>query len=457
MAQVEIKDNRDNIDWGRMNIGKLYLKILIPTLLGMISTIIVTITDGYFVGQYAGSDALAAVNIAAPLFLISTAFALMFGVGSSIVASVHLSQGKIKAANINITQAIIVSELLFTTLSLFVFFNSEQVSMWLGSTERLLPLVDIYIKTISLGLIFFMLENIGLFLIRLDGSPKFAMMCSVIPAVINIIADYILIAIYDMGIKGAVIATAGSFTIGGIMALTYLLFFSKTLKLYRIKLTITSLKLTLRNISYMVRLGFAAFLGEGAIALMMLVGNAVFLEYYGEDGIAAYSIVCYYFPIIFMINNAISQSAQPIISYNYGAASGDRVKQAFRLTLIYAISFALLITIGVFLFAPNMVALFLDSSYPAYKLASEGMPYFAVGYIFFALNMMYMGFYQSIENYKRANYISLFRGYLLLIICFFTLPTLIGEKGVWLAVPLAEIITFILLVIFLKFKNGSRA
>ena len=447
MAQVATTDNRNSIDWGKTDINKLYLKILIPTLLGMVSTVVVTITDGYFVGQYAGSDALAAVNIAAPLFLIATAFALMFGVGSSVVASVHISQGKPKAANINITQAIIVSELLFILLSLFVFFNSEQVSVWFGATERLLPLVETYVRIITLSLIFYMMQNLGLFLIRLDGSPRFAMMCSLIPAVINIIADYLLVAHYDMGIKGAVIATASSFTIGGLMALGYLLFFSKTLKLYRLKLSTKSLRLTLRNISYMARLGFAAFLSEGAVAVMMFVGNGVFMNYYGEDGVAAYSVVCYYFPIIFMINNAISQSAQPIISYNYGAALSGRIKQAFRLTLIYGVSFSTIITIGVILAAPSMVSLFLDSSYPAYAIATKGLPYFAIGYVFFAVNMMYMGYFQSIEDYKSANYVSLLRGYLWLTICFYALPALIGEMGVWLAVPLAEVITFLILMI----------
>ena len=167
--------NNDSIDWTKTSVNKLYLKILIPTLAGMVSTIIVTITDGYFVGQYAGSDSLAAVNIIAPIFLTSTAFALLFGVGSSVVASVHLAKGRIKAANINITQAVIVSEVLFLLLSIFAFFNSEDVSLWLGATERLLPLADSYLRILSLSMVFYMLENLGLFTIRLDGSPNFAM------------------------------------------------------------------------------------------------------------------------------------------------------------------------------------------------------------------------------------------------------------------------------------------
>ena len=457
MELKQLSDNRDNIDWGKANISKLYLKILVPTLLGMVSAIVVTITDGFFVGRYAGSDALAAVNIAAPLFLISTAFALMFGIGSSVVASVHLSQGRVKAANINITQAIIVSELFFIIFSLFLFFNSEDVSYWLGSTERLFPLVNIYVKILSLSLVFYMLEHIGLFVIRLDGSPKFAMMCSLVPAVINIIGDYVLVIRYEMGIEGAVIATSGSFIIGGLMVLVYMLFLSNILKLYKLKLTLKSLRLTIRNIGYMCRLGFAAFLGELAVAVMMFVGNAVFLEYYGEDGIAAYSVVCYYFPIIFMINNAISQSAQPIISYNYGANLHDRVQKTFKLTLIYAICFSVVITICVILFTPSMVALFLDKSYPAYAIASQGMPYFAIGYLFFALNMMYMGYFQSIEDYKTANYISVLRGYLLLLACFYIMPKLFGTYGIWLAVPTAEFVTFLVLLPLIRYKRRKIA
>ena len=103
---------KDSIDFGSMDIPKLFQKLLIPTVLGMIFSAIFIITDGIFVGKGIGSDALAAVNITAPLFLINTGVALMFGIGASVVASIHLSQGKVKVARINITQAVVVSSLL---------------------------------------------------------------------------------------------------------------------------------------------------------------------------------------------------------------------------------------------------------------------------------------------------------------------------------------------------------
>lgn len=130
---------RDSIDFGSMNISTLFRKLLIPTVLGMIFSAVFVITDGIFVGKGIGSDALAAVNITAPLFMITTGIGLMFGMGASVVASIHLSQGKVKVANINITQAIGFASLLILILSALCCLFLEPLAHLLGSSERLLP------------------------------------------------------------------------------------------------------------------------------------------------------------------------------------------------------------------------------------------------------------------------------------------------------------------------------
>lgn len=125
---------KDSIDFGSMDIPKLFRKLLIPTVLGMIFSAIFIITDGIFVGKGIGSDALAAVNITAPLFLINTGVALMFGIGASVVASIHLSQGKVKVARINITQAVVVSSLLLIAYAAVILCNVEKIALLLGSS-----------------------------------------------------------------------------------------------------------------------------------------------------------------------------------------------------------------------------------------------------------------------------------------------------------------------------------
>ena len=310
---------KDSIDFGSMNISTLFRKLLIPTVLGMVFSALFVITDGIFVGKGIGSDALAAVNITAPLFMIAAGIGLMFGVGASVVASIHLSQGKRKVASINITQAIAFSALLILILSALCLYFIEPLARLLGSSDRLLPLAVEYMAWYIPFLVFYEVLNIGMFCIRLDGSPTYAMMCNAVAAILNIILDYIFIFEFGWGIMGAAFATSLGTVVGGLMTLIYLLHFSRTLHLCRIKLSIKSLLLTLRNIGYMIKLGSSAFISEASIACMMFLGNYVFIRHLGEDGVAAFSIACYFFPIIFMVYNAIAQSAQPIISYNFGA------------------------------------------------------------------------------------------------------------------------------------------
>ena len=205
--------------------------------------------------------------------------------------------------------------------------------------------------------------------------------------------------------------------------------------------------LTFRNVGYMIKLGTSGFISEASIACMMFLGNYVFIRHLGEDGVAAFSIACYFFPIIFMVYNAIAQSAQPIISYNFGAGQPDRVRKAlhlaFRTALICGICF-FIITV---LCSQNIVSLFIDRSYPAFDIAVNG-----IGFIFFAVNMIGIGYYQSVERGQRATIITLLRGIVFMLIGFFTLPPLLGVAGIWLAVPLAELLTM-LYIIGIYFKD----
>ena len=329
---------KDSIDFGSMEIPKLFRKLLIPTVLGMVFSAVFVITDGIFVGRGIGSDALAAVNITAPLFLISTGVGLMFGVGASVVASIHLAQGKVKAARINVTQAVAVSSLLLAAYSFLITSCAREVALLLGSSERLLPLAVEYMHWFAPFLPFSALLSSGMFFIRLDGSPNYAMLCNAVPAVINIVLDYVFIFILGWGMTGAALATSLGYIVGAGMILGYLGRRRNVVRLCRVKTSRKSMRLTLRNVGYMCRLGLSTFLCEGAIAMMMFAGNYVFIRYLGEDGVAAFSIACYFFPIIFMVYNAIGQSAQPILSYNFGAGNGARLRKAFRLALLTAVA-----------------------------------------------------------------------------------------------------------------------
>ena len=279
----KIKDKeRDSIDFGKTRIEPLFNSIFYPTLLSMVFASLFTVADGIFVGQGVGSNALAAINIVSPLFLITTGLALMFGVGVSVVASIHLSQNNNKAANINITQAFDVATLLMIIIAIAVFLFRIPFLRLLGSSETLLPLCQAYLLAILPGCICIVIQMIGTFVIRLDGSPKFAASLEIFPGLLNIFLDWLFVFPMQMGIAGSGIASSISCAAAAGMVVWYMFFRAKTVRLFRLKLSRTSLYLTARNVGYMARSGFSSMLGELAMSMMLLTGNCVFMRALGE-------------------------------------------------------------------------------------------------------------------------------------------------------------------------------
>ena len=447
---------KDDIDFGSMAIPRLFRKLLLPTLLGMVFSAAFVITDGIFVGRGIGSDALAAVNITAPLFMINIGIGLMFGVGASVVASIHLAHGKPRVARINVTQAVVVSSLFLALLWGTVTLLAPPVARLLGSSERLLPAAVEYMYWFVPFLVFSALLNSGMFFIRLDGSPNYAMLCNVIPALINIALDYLFIFVYGWGMFGAGLATSLGYIVGAAMVVAYLADRRHTIRFTRVKLSRKSLRLTVRNVGYMLKLGFPTFLCEGAIACMMFTGNYVFIRYLGEDGVAAFSVACYLFPLVFMANNAIGQSAQPIMSYNFGAGRPDRVRSAVLMALRTAFLSGVLFMTVFLVFPRQIVGMFMEAGTGPYDIAVDGMPIFSVALLFCAINIVAMCYFQSMERALPALLITFLRGYLFLIPCFLLLPRVWGVHGIWFAVPAAEMLTCLVVIGMSRSRRSER-
>ena len=442
------------IDFGKDKIGSLFSKIFFPTLIGMLANTILTVSDGIFVGRGVGADGIAAVNIVAPLFLLTTGIGLMLGIGSSVLASIRLAEKNTAGASRIFTHAVVVGTVLVALLCLVcVAFPSGMVRM-LGSSARLEPHALDYMLWLVPGLIFLMLECVGMMLIRLDGSPRYAMYCQVVSAALNILLDYVFVFPLAMGVKGAAIATSISIIVGGLMVLYYFLRMSSSLHFVRISTDHKEMRLLGRNLVNISKIGFPTFLSELAMGIMMFTGNLVFMRWLGEEGVAAYAIACYLFPVVFSISNAVAQSAQPVISFNYGAGFSDRVRQALRVALLAAVISGVVVTVGLFIGSKAVAGAFLSSAEPAYAYAVAGLPLFALCAMPFAINITGIGYYQSIEQAVRPLIFTLLRGVIFMVPAFLLLPDLTGVSGLWLAIPAAELAT--LLVIAADFFRRHR-
>ena len=219
---------RDAIDLSTLNVFTLFRKYFVPTLLGMLSMSAVTAIDGIFVGHGVGSDGIAAVNICVPLLMLFTGIGLMVGAGCSVVASIQLSRGKSKSARLNVTQALLFVTIVALIPSVLMMAFPAETARMLGSSEHLLPMVADYLLWFVPSWVFQIWITVSLFVIRLDGVPKLAMVCSLITAVINVVLDWLFISPFGWGVMGAAFATSISIMAGGLVAMVYLLFYARS-------------------------------------------------------------------------------------------------------------------------------------------------------------------------------------------------------------------------------------
>ncbi len=400
----------NQIDFGSGKVSTLFRQVFVPTLFGMISLSAVTMIDGIFVGHGVGSDGIAAVNICIPLLMVLQGTGLMIGAGCSVLASIDLSQGRVRMARARLTQAMVFVTIIAVIAILAIMLFPTRMAYILGSSEHLLPLVKDYLIWFAPSLLFQMWTEVSLFSIRLDGAPRLAMWCSITSAVLNAMLDWLFIFPLGMGVMGAALATSICCFVGAMIAVVYMLFHAHKMRLHPLHLRRRGLSFFGHDIAEQCKVGFSTLLNQMTMAMLFFVGNHVFMRYLGDDGVGAFGISCYYMPFVFMIGNAIAQSAQPIISYNFGLGQTTRVREALRVSLETAVVCGILPTL-LFMFFPQwLVALFLDTTTPAAQMAIEGFPYYCTGFVFFVLHLAAIGYYQSVERVIPATAFALLRG-----------------------------------------------
>lgn len=431
----------ESIDLGKDSIAGLFRVYLVPTLLGMVALCAVTATDGIFVGRGVGSDGLAAVNICIAPTMLMMGIGLMLGVGCSVISSIHLAAGNQMAARVNVSQSLMCATIVAMLFLIGTLSFPETTARLLGSSDSLLPLVLDYMPWIFLCCLFQIWCGIGLFIVRLDGSPGYAMWCNVLPGLLNVVLDWLFIFPLDMGLRGAAIATAISCFTGFVMVIVYLLFLASKLKPVKISISAVAFRKAVRNIVYQSKIGISALLGEATMGVLMLVGNLVFMHYLGDEGVGAFSIACYYCPFAFMIGNSIAQSAQPIISYNFGLGESRRVVATERLAIISGVAIGLAVTLSFLIFPGSMIGLFLAPENPAAQIAISGIPLFSLAFVFFIFNLTAIGYFQSVKKVWPSIIFALLRGVVFLVPSFMLMPQVMGIHGIWLALFVSEFLT----------------
>lgn len=423
-----------------------FLRYLVPSVLTMIFLSFYTTIDGFFVSKYAGSDALAGINIVIPITCIIFGVSVMLATGAGAIIGEKLGQKKEQEAN-EIFSFISIVLLVFSIIFTFVgIIFLKEICIFLGSSTRLLEHVLPYAFVIFLGTIPMSFKLFFEYLVRTDGRPNIGMLMSMTGLILNVVLDYIFVALFDMGTLGAAWGTFLSITVSMLIGLGYFLKYSH-IKFCKPRLNWTVLFKSCTN-------GSSEMLTEMSTGITTFLFNLIIMKFFGEDGIAAVTIIMYIYYFFISFYMGIAVATAPIVSYNAGSRNHKKIKETTRYSFItIALSSVLILAVSL-LCGKQIIHLFVDGG-NVFTLTWDGLKLFSPVFLFIGLNVFLSGFFTALGNGFISALISSLRSLILVVVFILILPNIIGVSGVWITMPLAEATT-IFIAIYLYQTYGKE-
>lgn len=437
---------------GTKDISKLLKQYALPAIIAMTASSLYNMVDSIYIGQGVGPLAISGLAITFPLMNLSTAFGTLVGAGAATILSVFLGRKKYSACNkvlSNVVTLNIIIGLIFMLISLAYL---DPILYFFGASENTLPYAREYIRIILYGNIITHLYFGLNAAMRSTGNPKKAMGLTIFTVILNSILDPIFIFAFDMGIAGAAWATVLSQTVAMFIVMAH---FSDRSKVIHFKKGI--LRFNFKIAKESLAIGAGPFLMNAAACLVTLFINQQLRTYSGDLGIGAYGI-CNRITFMFvMICMGLNQAMQPIAGYNYGARLYSRVKEVFwktaRLaTVVTTLCFLMSILI------PGLATGIFTHDKELLGIASKGLTLLNMAFPIVGFQMVATNFFQSLGMVKKSVLLSLSRQILFLLPLLYSLPLLMGAKGIWLSYPISDVLSFILTAILLRrlFRKFSR-
>lgn len=434
---------------GTEKLSKLFIKFTIPSIIGMIFVGIQGIIDGLFVGNVLGGNALASVNLVQPYMQIIMAAALIISVGAQSIIGINLGKGESeKAQNIFRTASILLILISILVTILGVFF-SEKIALILGANEVLLEGSSTYIQIISYFTAFIAIMFLFEMIVRVIGKPNISLVSMIISVVLNIILDYLLIKKFNLGIKGAALATGISYTMAFLINIIPFVSKKTIINLYKGRFDKSVLFQMIYN-------GSSEGVSSISNAISMFLFNTALMKIAGENGIAAFSIINYIAQVGYMVLFGISDGIRPIISYNFGAQNENRVNKTLKISIIVNIIIGAIIFIVMATFSKQLIEIFLKDGKYVVEIASTGAKIYGIAFLFNGTNILISSYFTAIDDPKNSIIVAMNRGIVFILIGIVILPYIFGINGIWITIVFADIMTILLCYRLLNNKRFEK-
>ena len=422
----------------------------IPSVVGMLALSCAVVVDGFFLGNFAGAESLAAVNLTVPVSGLMFGLGLMLSVGGAIRCGKHLGAANHTAANISFSQTIVFISVISIVLTIFGLFFLDQIVVLLGADATLAPAVAEYLKIMLLFTLFH-LGNIGLaYFLRVANKPLMASAILITGSLINVALDWLFIVKLHMGHQGAAIGT-------GLAAMITFVMLSIPFLTRQLHLTFIWHRRDIVEVPRAAFKGSPEFFDEFSFGLTVFIFNWLIMKQLGAHGLAAFSIINYMILTSLIFSYGISESLQPIISRNYGAFKHKRISQLLALSAVSVFAVGTVISV-LLLLVPQAVASFFiqageKETIQLTKLfISRIWPLFILN----GVNVVLITYLTAMHKSLDSSLVVLTRNLLLPVFFLIVTQVIMGSDAILIVLPLSELTTF-LIALYLLYKNSPKA
>ncbi len=429
------------MDFLNGKIKTIYYKYLVAAFGSALITSIYSIVDMAMVGQYHGPDGSAALAVVNPVWNIIYSLGLLMGIGGSVLFSATRgkSEGKEDRSNEYFAASVVGAVILAVIVWIVILLFDKQLLTAFGAEESLLPLARDYVRPVKFAVPLFLFNQMLATYLRNDKNPGLATAAVLAGGIFNIFGDYFFVFTCDMGAFGAGLATAIGSGITFIVMLSHFFTKKNTLRLVKPE----KLFGKLREICVT---GFSTFFIDVAMGILTILFNRQIVKYLGTDALAVYGIIVNISSFVQCCAYSVGQAAQPIISTNFGAGNGKRIRETLKYALGTAVFFSIFWTV-LSLAAPNLyVRIFMSPTEEILRIAPGGIRCYSISFLLLPLNIFSTYYFQAMLKPKAAFIVSVARGLVVNGIFIYLLPIIAGPDSIWFAMVFTEAVVAVYVV-----------
>lgn len=408
------------------------MKFSIPTMIMMVFMSLYQTVDGVFLSNMIGELALTALNVVYPYSSVVIAVAVMLASGGSAIIAMDMGLKDEDAAKENFTFLILTALVISSLMTVFSLIFIEEIILFLGATPKIYQLCYDYLILMVISTPLAMLQLLFQAFFVVAGKPKLGLFLTIASGFANLVLDYVFLAVLDLGIAGAALATAIGYSITALYGLAYFAFCRKG------QLCFVKPKFRLPVLLKACLNGSSEMVNNLAVAITTLLFNLVGIHFLKEEGVAAISIVLYAQYIMTAVFMGYSNGVAPIFSFKYGAQDHPQIQTLFRLSVLFVSVLSALTFILAFFVAKPIALVFASHNPYVLRLAVHGFLLFSISLLFTGFNIFASSLFTAFSNGIISGLLSFMRTFVLLVTALLWLPARIGTDGIWLAIPLAE-------------------